>query len=56
MRGVVQAFCRTHGIAYHEQGFWSAVRDVFVHLRRVGRIDDAPSPSRSVAGPDTHPA
>jgi fatty acid desaturase len=54
MRGVVQAFCRKHGIAYKEQGFWSAVWEVFVHLRHVGRIGDAPSPSRSVPGADTH--
>jgi len=40
MRKVVQAFCRKHGIAYKEQGFWEAWWEVFVYLRRIGRIPE----------------
>jgi fatty acid desaturase len=40
MRFLVQRFCRRKGIAYREQGFWSAVVEVFVYLRCVGRTRD----------------
>lgn len=39
MRLEVQAFCREHGLAYREEGFWEAVANVFRHLHRLGRID-----------------
>jgi fatty acid desaturase len=45
LRFLVQDFCRKNGIAYREQGFWSAVVEVFVHLRRVGRLADARAPA-----------
>ena len=35
MRPVVRAFCERHGIAYHEQGFLSALGEVGGHLGRM---------------------
>lgn len=40
MRLMVQDFCRRKGIPYREQGFWSAIWEVFTYLRRIGRIED----------------
>jgi fatty acid desaturase len=40
-RRITRAFCREHGLAYHETSWPAAMRGVLVYLNRIGRSLDA---------------
>jgi fatty acid desaturase len=37
-RPAILAYCREHGLPYHQVGYWSAWREVFRHGRRMSQI------------------
>ena len=49
IKGVVQSFCREHGIPYHSQPFFQASFHLLKHMRTVAsKVDSAPKLSESI--------
>lgn len=49
IKGVVQSFCREHGIPYHSQPFFQASFHLLKHMRTVAsKVDSAPRLSESI--------